>query len=80
MLLRTSFSDPGIIPRATVAQGAQIEAQLLQEQHSDSNGYRQPVSLNFIYEYGMINLELWKTFYSYCFSLVSARQKSMVRS
>merc|ERR1711937_949692 len=42
MLLRTSFSDPGIIPRATVAQGAQIEAQLLQEQHSDSNGYRQP--------------------------------------
>ena len=47
MLLRTSFSDPGIIPRATVAQGAQIEAQLLQEQHSDSNGYRQPVSLNF---------------------------------
>ena len=46
MLLRTSFTDPGIIPRATDRQSKQIEAQMTEEEQRNSNhtGYRPPVS------------------------------------
>lgn len=44
MLLRTSFTDPGIIPRATDRQSKQIEAQMSEEEQRNSNhtGYRPP--------------------------------------
>ena len=47
MLLRTSFTDPGIIPRATSSQSTQIENQMIEEEQRNSNhtGYRPPVSI-----------------------------------
>lgn len=44
MLLRTSFTDPGIIPRATSSQSTQIENQMIEEEQRNSNhtGYRPP--------------------------------------
>jgi palmitoyltransferase ZDHHC9/14/18 len=44
MLLRTSFSDPGVIPRASNDQAKQIEKQQVEEERNNSNfkGYRPP--------------------------------------
>ena len=45
MLFRTSFSDPGIIPRASSSQSAQVERQLIDAdvRKNGYSGYKPPV-------------------------------------
>jgi len=64
MLFRTSFSDPGVIPRASNEQAKQIEKQQLEEERAISNfkGYRPPLRIKEI-EINGVTIKL-----KYCFT------------
>lgn len=64
MLFRTSFSDPGVIPRASNEQAKQIEKQYLEEERAISNfkGYRPPMRIKEV-EINGVTIKL-----KYCFT------------